>query len=154
MLCIINLLSNKRDTVSHDPLHVEFNSTLCYSSLSKIQTNPKNDYFSSTFDFFSLFNMHSASQALAGLLLVKWITHWLDQDVSSLNGWCGWYCCCATICHCGHRHQWELNKGSKARIIHVWLPHFIPSGPQMHRPIHGSQKNRSENKIGMKEEIK
>lgn len=149
MLCVINLLSNKRDTVSHDPLHVEFYSIPCYFSLSKIQTNPKNDYFSSTFDFFSLFNMHSASQALSGLLLVKWITQWLGQDVSSLSGWFGWYC--ATICHCEHRHQWELKK---ALTIYVWLPHFIPSDPQMHRPIHGSQKNGSENKIGMKEEIK
>lgn len=50
-----------------------------------------------------------------------------------------------------HRHQWELEK---ALIIYLWLPHFIPSDPQMHRPIHGSQKNGSENKIGMKEEIK
>ena len=45
-------------------------------------------------------------------------------------------------------------KAGKARIIHVWLPHPIPSGPQMHRLIHASQKYRSENKIGMKEEIK
>lgn len=55
VLCVINLLSNKRDTVSHDPLHVEIYSILCYFSLSKIQTNPKNDYFSSTFDFFFVF---------------------------------------------------------------------------------------------------
>lgn len=48
--------------------------------------------------------------------------------------------------------SWE--KAGKALIIYVWPPHFIPSGPQMHRPIHGSQKNGSENKIGMKEEIK
>lgn len=39
----------------------------------------------------------------------------------------------------------------KALIIYLWLPHFIPSDPQMHRPIHGSQRNGSENKIGMKE---
>lgn len=79
---------------------------------------------------FSIFIMHSASQSLEGLLLIKLVKQWVDQDVVSLDGRCGWYCYYVAICHYGHRHQWELRKGRERSnntcvttpLYSIWSP--------------------------------